>query len=411
MAKETRRVKGTGCLIKNPEKKTYTLRKQCGYSDNGKPKILVVTGKNESECIKKMAQKERDWLLQKDISSAISTNETVKELCERHLKNQIASQLLAPKSIDRRESTIKNQIASYSLGNKYTTAVLPRDIENHITRLIATDLSASSIVKALDVINAAFDWAMSRQELDSNPCLSVKKSLKKAIGIRAQKEADDMDVKVLNDIEYERFKKECLRKDSNGNYIYNGSLLLLFLLYTGMRTGELLALTRNDYNPSTGLLAVYESRSMAKNRDKESAVENNYKMTTKETKNGKARVIQLSSEAQNVLSQILLLYPVSKHDTIVPSSGKNIPNTANKLEYRANQIYKSLKFPSEISGLHILRRTFATRWYNKGARVADIAAYIGDLESTTQKYYIAKRKRQIINGESTVYVPLPQTKK
>ena len=301
MAKETRRVKGTGCLIKNPEKKTYTLRKQCGYSDNGKPKILVVTGKNESECIKKMAQKERDWLLQKDISSAISTNETVKELCERHLKNQIASQLLAPKSIDRRESTIKNQIASYSLGNKYTTAVLPRDIENHITRLIATDLSASSIVKALDVINAAFDWAMSRQELDSNPCLSVKKSLKKAIGIRAQKEADDMDVKVLNDIEYERFKKECLRKDSNGNYIYNGSLLLLFLLYTGMRTGELLALTRNDYNPSTGLLAVYESRSMAKNRDKESAVENNYKMTTKETKNGKARVIQLSSEAQNVL--------------------------------------------------------------------------------------------------------------
>ena len=31
----------------------------------------------------------------------------------------------------------------------------------------------------------------------------------------------------------------------------------------------------------------------------------------------------------------------------------------------------------------------------QGARVADIAAYIGDLESTTMQYYIAKRKRFI----------------
>lgn len=38
-------------------------------------------------------------------------------------------------------------------------------------------------------------------------------------------------------------------------------------------------------------------------------------------------------------------------------------------------------------GLHIFRKTFAMQMYEKGARVEEIAAYIGDLESTTRKYY------------------------
>lgn len=44
-------------------------------------------------------------------------------------------------------------------------------------------------------------------------------------------------------------------------------------------------------------------------------------------------------------------------------------------------------------GLHIFRRTFATRMYENGARVKEIAAYIGDLESTTEQYYIVVRKK------------------
>ena len=58
-------------------------------------------------------------------------------------------------------------------------------------------------------------------------------------------------------------------------------------------------------------------------------------------------------------------------------------------------------------GLHIFRKTFATRLYEQGARVADIAAYIGDLESTTSKYYIAIRKKVLTNGNVHQVVKLP----
>ena len=63
-------------------------------------------------------------------------------------------------------------------------------------------------------------------------------------------------------------------------------------------------------------------------------------------------------------------------------------NTASNLEHRMKVILKNAELQDVNGGLHIFRKTFATRMYESGARVEEIAAYIGDLESTTQKYYI-----------------------
>lgn len=41
----------------------------------------------------------------------------------------------------------------------------------------------------------------------------------------------------------------------------------------------------------------------------------------------------------------------------------------------------------------MFRRTFATRMYEDGVRVKEIAAYIGELEYTTERYYIAVCKK------------------
>lgn len=57
----------------------------------------------------------------------------------------------------------------------------------------------------------------------------------------------------------------------------------------------------------------------------------------------------------------------------------------------------------------IFRRTFATNMYDAGARVEEIAAYIGDLESTTRRYYIAIRKKVSVEGVEKQIVPLPDS--
>ena len=77
---------------------------------------------------------------------------------------------------------------------------------------------------------------------------------------------------------------------------------------------------------------------------------------------------------------------------------KNLVKTADM--ERAGLKYKG--------GLHILRRTFSTNQYRKGVRTKDIAAYIGDLASTTEKYYIAVRDKINIDGREEAVVILPE---
>jgi hypothetical protein len=55
--------------------------------------------------------------------------------------------------------------------------------------------------------------------------------------------------------------------------------------------------------------------------------------------------------------------------------------------------------------LHVLRRTLATDMYDNGAPIKQIASYIGDSEATTEKYYIAVRKKIISEGKVTQIVP------
>ena len=46
--------------------------------------------------------------------------------------------------------------------------------------------------------------------------------------------------------------------------------------------------------------------------------------------------------------------------------------------------------------------------YDKGVRTKEIAAYIGDLEYTTEKYYIAIRKKRMVDGVAKQVVELPK---
>lgn len=386
---------------------SVTHRKSVGYKSNGQRKILTVTAATKSACIREMKKKEEEWN-RKKVSAKVQTKDTVASLCYKHLEYQIENGDLKPKSIDRRECTIQNQIENYPLGRMQIHAVTVTDIDSHIRGLIkAGELSPSSILKTLDVLNAAYNWAVLRRDLDENPVQAIKPELVKKIKKISAKQADDADVDVLSDEEVSRFVATALSRNKDGSWKYPAGCYLLLLLHTGMRCGEMISLRWRDVDWGNGLLTIEKSASMAKNRNKENDKDANYIMVEGDTKNQKARVIQLTTEAKQILAILYSrIFPNGPDDLITPTESGRM-NTASNLEHRMKVIMKNAGLTDIDGGLHIFRKTFATRMYEKGVRVEEIAAYIGDLESTTRKYYIAIRKKVVAGGEVKQIVKLP----
>lgn len=407
-----RNTKGEGSFVMN-EDGTVTHRKSVGYKANGNRKVLTVTAGSRAACIREMKKKEAAWEKQKNAENIV-TGTTISELCEMHLKYQMEQSELKPKSIDRRECTIHKHIGEHPLGRMQIQAVKVADIDNHVTGLVqAGQLSASSIEKVVDVLNSAYNWAIMRGELEFNPVAPIKATLMKRIQKMKQKSANEADVNVLSLEEQRVFEEEaCVIDKSTGRPKYAAGLYGMLLLHTGMRCGEMLALCWKDADMQGGYLTIKKSSSMAKNRDKDSKNEKKYIMIEGTTKNEKARKIKLTEEALSVLKQIKKIYGVNDdEDAKIVKTRTGKPNTATNLEHGMATIFRHAGLTELKGGLHIFRRTFATRMYENGARVKEIAAYIGDLESTTEQYYIAVRKKIVEDGEAKQVVMVPAPKK
>lgn len=407
MSGEKRAARGEGSFTKNPNG-TVTHRKGVGYKPDGKRKTITVTAATKAACIREMKKQEAEWK-RKKAAMGISEKNTVVELCYSHLNYQVENGELKPKSIDRRECTLENQLRGYDLGVMQIAAVTSVDIETHINRLIAEKkLRPSSIIKVVDVLNAAYGWAVRRRDLELNPVHAVKDELKKKLNKLAQKGANEADVTVLSEEEVKAFVDEAMKTYGNGKAKYIARDYCLLLLYTGMRVGEMLALRWKDWD---GIYLVIEkSISMAKNRNKINNTENNYIPIEGDTKNQKARIIEVNKEAKQVLKRIKANCKSARDDDLIVVTRTGKENTASNLEHRLKVILRNAGIQETNGGLHILRKTFATNMYEDGARVEEIAAYIGDLESTTRKYYIAIRKKKVCRGEVRQVVRLPKVR-
>lgn len=407
MEKKKRNPKGMGTFKEKPDG-TITHRKSVGYKPDGNRKVITVTSSSRSSCIKLMREKENAWKKQQQ-ANTISLGKTVLELCQLHLAYQVESGELKPKSIDRRECTI-NQIAKEPFARLQLNSVTVADVDDYISRLVVQETyAASSIEKILDVLNAAFNWALIRGELERNPVTPIKPTLKKRIKKLDNRTSTEADVDVLSIEEQELFEKEASRINfKTGEPMYTAGVYGLLLLHTGMRVGEMLALRWSDVDFENRTLNIDKNRSMAKNRDrKENEV--TYIMHEGSTKNEKARKIELTPKALEDLYIIRNRHVTVSQDGFVVITQTGRHNTTTNIEHRMQTIYHNAGLTHLKGGVHILRKTFSTEMYEHGARVKEIAAYIGDLESTVERYYIAIRKKRTINGKEEHVVALPKT--
>lgn len=404
----SRRKNGQGTLIKLPNGK-YKLLKMVGYNDNGGTRRISVTGTSETDCYKKMKDYEARMAGSSDPKRISKT--TVTDLCHIHLKKDIEDEILKDSGMTRRKCTINNQIKLYPIGRLQVTTVDSNDICNHIETLIREKYSASTIEKALNVLNGAYTWACDRQIISYNPCKPVMKSLRKKLDKMNIKNSSAGMVVVLLGEQEEKLIRLIWKLTETSKRLYEiiWGLSILFLLYTGIRIGELCALRWRDFSPKTNTININKTRVVVENmkskgeRDKYITIEN-------EVKNYHSRTIKLSDEAINIINKIYEITPLKGDDDYIIINRRRKPTNPKNLGNNINNLYEKFGFGVEIRGAHILRRTCATNMYYAGCDIAKIAAYLGDTPVTIREHYISITKRIVAGGEVLNVVEYPKKK-
>lgn len=418
-SKRTKAKNGDGCWIK--VKNGYKYKKQHGFKADGKPLILVTTGKTEKECRAKMEKRISD-IKQNMLTADTCAKLTLSELCYKHLDTHLSeAERLKPKSADRREGSIRNQVENYPIGSLQVSSISSWDIDRHIEGLIsAKKLSISSIVKAYNVINSAFKWAISQQMLSYNPCVAIHDKLINRFSNLRSKKSVNKEIIVLSSDEILLFKAESKRLCKNGKPKYRVGAASRLLLETGLRVGELCALIWSDWDRESHTLSITKTRFTAIDRTVTDGPK--YKTWEGEVKNCHWREIELSKEAEEILNEIYLSSPDPSPTGHIILNRSQKPTNPSKFIECLNRIFKAanilddhgnpiyLLSEDDISGAHIFRRTCATNMHNNGISTLDIAAYLGDTEETIIKHYISTKEKIKVGNKTKNIVPFPTPK-
>lgn len=289
----------------------------------------------------------------------------------------------------RNEQTINYHIKDSSLYNAQMVNIdfeLCQDLINKLSE----KYSRSTISKVYVILNMCFNHALTKGHIGENPMMKVKMPKESSL-VTKKKEAkwlssNDVEKLVL---EAERVNTREFRiKGKVGERVYGvNAYYVILIIYTGLRIGELMALTWNDIDFKNKTLSVNKSRAKGK-------IDGKTALYIKDPKSESGtRIIPLSDRAIYALQKIKE-YSSSDTDLIVSntSSESNITRTINRMLFRAG-------CETEKCGLHALRHTFGSLLLEKGVDLKTISYLLGHSDITvTANIYLHITREKAINS-------------
>lgn len=377
-SKNTRRDKGEGSIYQRKDG-LWIAAYHIGKKPNGKPDIKYLSGKTETEVKKKFKAFKTDFAKNNYQDQEI-TRITVKEYMDKWMyETQI--NLLKPKTFDRKEMTLKNQIYP-NIGNMQIDKLKADDVQSLINNLLRDGLSYSTIKKVYDAINACFTQGQLKNPNLKNPCLGV------TLPQNVKKETSD--IQFFNEEEIEKICNESIRKYNNGKYVYRLGYAIILLLYTGLRIGECLDLKWSDVDFENKTIKIDSNMVLIKNRDQN--ITQKYVLKAQNSTKTKAghRIIPLSQKALDALENLQKLN--GDEEYILSNSNGNVINPRN-----FDRMFRNILTQCNIRlcGVHILRHTFASMLFKKGIDAKIVSELLGHSDVTiTYNTYIHLIKEQ-----------------
>ncbi|NDO18454.1 site-specific integrase [Lachnospiraceae bacterium MD329] len=216
-------------------------------------------------------------------------------------------------------------------------------------------LSQSSVKKVFITLSQACKQAVSVNILYQNPCNSVQLPKKPA------REATAFSVDEQN-----KFLSFC-----NGNSTFEN--LFIFAFNTGMRLGEMLALTWDDIDLENRMVNVNKNLVVINDYNKNATKKSKTVIdSTTKTTSGK-RDIPLSDAAEMCVKQ---QQEKNINSPFVFCSAAGTPLTKRNIYRAFNDRLKKAKITTHLT-IHSMRHSFATRLLEKGADIKTVSELLG----------------------------------
>lgn len=344
----------------------------------------MVNGKNKYKYLQAKTERELNRKIREYNSDRKKFNQVVDDtpFCEmaEHWMHTYKFPQIRNSSRDRMEITYQHHIKD-EIGFIPWSQITSDDLQLLFNKK-SKELSYSYIKKIFQFLNGFFNHMKSKGKIDINPCDAVQ--LPKEENMKVQTKA----IVILDDDEIKKLYAFCDSIANSENHFYKHSPAIVFILNTGIRCGEALALDWDSIDFNKKECTISKNLSLVKQRDEKWKAGKREKLVAQtKTESGK-RVIPLNEKAITALKQIEAYNKkrgISTDYVISSESGDHITerNLFRTLEYICGAA------GIKRIGIHGLRHTFASTLIRRGAEVSLVSSLLGHKNiSTTYNRYV-----------------------
>lgn len=389
---KTRRDKGEGTIFKNSKGRWIARYNRKGMT----PKEF--SGKTRAEAKAKLD--EYKFLVQS--GEVVNLKLTVEQYAIKflHFKSQqVQRKTLKQTAYDRTESVFECQIKPHPISKVLMCNLQSSDIQRLLDDM-QPKYSYSSIKKAYLFLHSMIKYGKSQKDFPKtyDPFVNVEMPDEAAVGVETKQ------IEILPEESIEAIKEIALSYAPDGTLNYRYGPALVFVLNTGLRQGELLALSRKGIQEdSENRTSIHISETVSNVKNRDTRIAKHYTQIITPPKYPRSnRVIPLNPEAKKCLDIMLDTYGKHKirEDLIVCTNTGNFPTSRN-IQETLDRILRKCELPHY--GTHALRHTFATRLLSRTSSHQDIKAVaelLGDDYKVVIKTYLHtddSEKHELVN--------------
>ena len=299
---------------------------------------------------------------------------------------------------DRLECTANNQVYPL-IGNKIVGDITAADLKAVLNHWMTAGYAYTTVKKVHDLLGEYFRYLTEQEILPRNPMNSVP-MMKKSNFMATQGKQnlpESETVTIFTDEEIEKFKAECFRTWGTGKRMYQQSEAYIFMLNTGLRTGEMLGLLNSDVDLENRVVHVRQGVKEVTRREGVETESGREVAVGKLKSASSKRDVPLNDTAIRMVEELRSERDFGPNSPLVADERGNYTRPVN---FR-KRFYRILEAAGiEQKGLHSLRHTFATKLVN-GIKQADgsikalsprqVADILGHSTSQiTEMYYVKK---------------------